>query len=138
SDSYDSGDAQCECECEPEPEVECCADTIVEDGELCDIFGSAPCVLGSVPAPTPVVPAPTPVAEPPVAPVSEPAADVCSNGIPGIQSGVSCCLAECGGCGGSGCAELGGGLGEHNCCEGEIEEFGELCSVTLAAPCVVD
>ncbi|CBJ28979.1 expressed unknown protein [Ectocarpus siliculosus] len=96
---------------------------------MCDIFGSAPCVLGYAPAPTPV-------AEP-VAPVTEPT-DVCSNGIPGVQSGVSCCLAECGGCGGSGCAELGGGLGEHNCCEGEIEEFGELCSIKLEAPCVVD
>ncbi|CAM9240943.1 unnamed protein product, partial [Ectocarpus sp. 12 AP-2014] len=129
SDSSDSGDGQCECECEPAPELECCADTIVEDGEMCDIFGSAPCVLGSAPAPTPV-------AEP-VAPVTEPT-DVCSNGIPGVQSGVSCCLAECGGCGGSGCAELGGGLGEHNCCEGDIEEFGELCSIKLEAPCVVD
>ncbi|CAM9505839.1 unnamed protein product, partial [Ectocarpus fasciculatus] len=64
--------------------------------------------------------------------------DVCSNGIPGIQSGVSCCLAECGECGGSGCAEYGGGLGADNCCESNIEEYGELCSTKLEAPCVVD
>ncbi|CAN0508441.1 unnamed protein product, partial [Scytosiphon promiscuus] len=66
------------------------------------------------------------------------AGDVCSNGIPGIQSGDACCLAECGNCGGPGCSELGGGLGADNCCQSEIEDFGELCSVTLASPCVVD
>ncbi|CAN0325079.1 unnamed protein product, partial [Scytosiphon promiscuus] len=64
--------------------------------------------------------------------------DVCSNGIPGIQSGLACCVAECGGCGGVGCGELGGGLGAHNCCESEIEEAGELCSIKMEAPCVVD
>ncbi|CAM9578205.1 unnamed protein product, partial [Ectocarpus sp. 12 AP-2014] len=76
----------------------------------------------------------------PTAPVAEPTppADVCSNGIPGIQSGNACCLAECGACGGSGCAEFGGGLGEDYCCQSEIEDFGELCSATMAAPCVVD
>ncbi|CAM9604115.1 unnamed protein product, partial [Ectocarpus sp. 12 AP-2014] len=84
----------------------------------------------------------TPTAEPLMAPtaepVSEPTGDVCSNGIPGIQSGDSCCLAECGACGGSGCGEFGGGLGEDNCCAVRIEEYGELCSVALAAPCYVD
>ncbi|CAN0488826.1 unnamed protein product, partial [Hapterophycus canaliculatus] len=64
--------------------------------------------------------------------------DVCSNGIPGIQSGAACCVAACGGCGGAGCASLGGGLGKYNCCQSEIEDEGELCSVTMEAPCVVD
>ncbi|CAM9812879.1 unnamed protein product, partial [Ectocarpus fasciculatus] len=78
--------------------------------------------------PTAPVAEPTaPVAEP-TAPVAEPTAtDVCSNGIPGIQTGNACCLAECGTCGGRGCAEFGGGLGEDNCCQSEIEDFGELC-----------
>ncbi|CAN0440313.1 unnamed protein product, partial [Ectocarpus fasciculatus] len=54
--SSDSGDSECECECEtePEPEVECCADTIVGNGQMCDDVGSAPCVIGeSTPEPTP-------------------------------------------------------------------------------------
>ncbi|CAN0363059.1 unnamed protein product, partial [Ectocarpus sp. 13 AM-2016] len=91
------------------------------------------------PAPTPVAEPTAPVAEP-TAPVAEPTAPtgVCSNGIPGIQSGVSCCLAECGECGGSGCDEFGGGLGADNCCQSDIEEYGELCSIKLEAPCVVD
>ncbi|CAM9890012.1 unnamed protein product, partial [Hapterophycus canaliculatus] len=54
--------------------------------------------------------------------------DVCSNGIPGIQSGRACCLAECGACGGPGCGQLGGGLGEDSCCQSEIEDGGELCA----------
>ncbi|CAM9620047.1 unnamed protein product [Ectocarpus fasciculatus] len=85
-----------------------------------------------------MAPTPEPVMAPTAEPVSEPAGDVCSNGIPGIQSDNSCCLAECGACGGSGCAEFGGGLGEDNCCAVRIEEYGELCSVALAAPCYVD
>ncbi|CAM9769078.1 unnamed protein product, partial [Ectocarpus sp. 8 AP-2014] len=38
----------------------------------------------------------------------------------------------------SGCAEYGDGLGADNCCESNIEEYGELCSTKLEAPCVVD
>ncbi|CAM9578421.1 unnamed protein product [Ectocarpus sp. 12 AP-2014] len=129
---------------------------------------AAPCVVdGSAPAPSPVAMPTAPVAEPtapvrepaapvaeptapvteptapvaePTAPVAEPTApvDVCSNGIPGIQTGNACCLAECGGCGGTGCAQLGGGLGADNCCQSEIEDFGALCSATMTAPCIVD
>ena len=47
-------------------------------------------------------------------------------------------MAACGGCGGADCHLLGGGLGEFNCCQGNIEDEGHLCSVSLAAPCVVD
>ncbi|CAN0057244.1 unnamed protein product, partial [Hapterophycus canaliculatus] len=64
--------------------------------------------------------------------------DFCSNGIPGIQSGDASCVAECRGCGGPGCAELGGGLGKYNCCQSEIVEAGELCSIKMEAPCFVD
>ncbi|CAN0520922.1 unnamed protein product, partial [Scytosiphon promiscuus] len=63
---------------------------------------------------------------------------LCSNGIPGIQSGQACCPNECGACGGLGCGLFGDGLGAHTCCQSEIEDLGHLCSVTLAAPCVVD
>ncbi|CAM9942290.1 unnamed protein product, partial [Hapterophycus canaliculatus] len=58
----------------------------------------------------------------------------CSNGIPGIQSGHACCLAECGACGGPGCADLSEGLGKYHCCQSEIEEAGELCSIKMEAP----
>ncbi|CAM9755937.1 unnamed protein product, partial [Ectocarpus sp. 8 AP-2014] len=126
-------------------EDNCCQSEIEDFGELCSVTMAAPCVVdGSAPAPSPVAMPTAPVAEPtapvreptapvaeptapvtePTAPVTEPTApaDVCSNGIPGIQSGNACCLAECGGCGGSGCAQLGGGLGEDNCCQSEIED----------------
>ncbi|CAM9966281.1 unnamed protein product, partial [Hapterophycus canaliculatus] len=63
---------------------------------------------------------------------------VCSNGIPGIQSGSACCLTACGGCGGLGCGLFGGRLGPAACCQIEIEDAGELCSVAMEAPCVVD
>lgn len=64
--------------------------------------------------------------------------EFCSNGIPGIQTGLSCCQAACGRCGGDGCHLLGGGLGSENCCQGTIEREGERCSDKGAAPCVVD
>ncbi|CAM9992309.1 unnamed protein product, partial [Hapterophycus canaliculatus] len=50
----------------------------------------------------------------------------------------ACCVAGCGQCGGSNCHLFGGGLGETNCCQSDIEDGGELCSVSGAAPCVVD
>ncbi|CAN0425734.1 unnamed protein product, partial [Hapterophycus canaliculatus] len=56
----------------------------------------------------------------------------------GVQSGRSCCLAACGECGGSGCHLFGDGLGASNCCESDILNSGVLCSVSLAAPCIVD
>lgn len=63
---------------------------------------------------------------------------MCSNGLPGVQSGQACCLVDCGACGGPDCALLGGGLGADNCCQSEIEDLGELCSMKMEAPCVVD
>ncbi|CAB1100464.1 unnamed protein product [Ectocarpus sp. CCAP 1310/34] len=139
----------------------CCQSDVLSAGVSCSVSEEAPCVLDETPTPEPnaapatempaMAPTPGPVmtptaepvmpptAEPAMAPTAEPASgDVCSNGIPGIQSGITCCLAECGECGGPGCAEFGGGLGQDNCCQGRIEEYGELCSVTLAAPCIVD
>lgn len=62
----------------------------------------------------------------------------CDNDLPGIQTAASCCLAACGRCGGSNCHLLGGGLGANNCCQGAIARDGQLCSITGAAPCVVD
>lgn len=50
SDSDDDCNCECECECEPdptpEPEFECCATTIANTGEKCDVVGTAPCALG--------------------------------------------------------------------------------------------
>lgn len=64
--------------------------------------------------------------------------EFCSNGMPGIQTGLSCCEVACGRCGGTGCDLFGGGLGEHSCCDDTIETENKLCSNTGAAPCVVE
>jgi len=60
--------------------------------------------------------------------------DVCTGGIPGIESsdGSACCLAECGQCGGSGCSTVGDA---SDCCVNDIISSGDLCSETGTAPC---
>lgn len=63
---------------------------------------------------------------------------VCTDGTVGIQTDDSCCVAECGECGGVGCSTRVVGLGASDCCSTEIADSGELCSETGAAPCVVD
>ena len=63
-------------------------------------------------------------------------AQVCSNGLPGVQTDDICCSASCGTCGGRGCGSLPGGA--PNCCAGYIQEAGELCSNTGEAPCIID
>lgn len=57
------------------------------------------------------------------------------SGDAGILSGngKSCCPPSCSRCGGEGCGELG-----DHCCEGKIAASDDYCSVTNAAPCIVD
>lgn len=62
---------------------------------------------------------------------------MCSNGLPGIEAQEVCCDAACGTCGGAECGNQFGLTGA-DCCIAEIEATGQLCSVTGAAPCVVD
>ncbi|CAM9595723.1 unnamed protein product [Ectocarpus sp. 4 AP-2014] len=53
----------------------------------------------------------------------------------GVLKGDYCCSDGCGECGGSGCSNRGGGLTGADCCTSDISN---LCSVTGAAPCIVD
>lgn len=64
--------------------------------------------------------------------------DVCSNGVPGIESddGEACCVAGCVTCGGDGC-ESAGGLTAEECCSEDILSSGELCEATGMAPCII-
>lgn len=63
--------------------------------------------------------------------------ETCNNGIPGIQNDQACCVLECGQCGGSGCTTAGG-LGQVYCCSDIILNSGIYCSVSGAAPCIVE
>lgn len=62
---------------------------------------------------------------------------VCSNGLAGIEAHEVCCELSCGLCGGVGCGNVPGLSGDQ-CCVSIIEETGDLCSMTGAAPCRVD
>ena len=63
---------------------------------------------------------------------------MCSNGLVGIESedGEICCVAQCGMCGGVGCATAGG-LTADECCTVRIFSLGELCAVSGEAPCII-
>lgn len=61
----------------------------------------------------------------------------CTNGLEGIESEGVCCDARCGVCGGPTCGNVAG-LEGTECCINQIQTAGQLCSVTNAAPCVVD
>lgn len=63
--------------------------------------------------------------------------DTCNNGIPGIQNAQACCVLECGQCGGHGCTTAGG-LGQVYCCSDIVLNSGIYCSVSGAAPCIVE
>ena len=52
----------------------------------------------------------------------------------------ACCVEECGLCGGSGCAEVGGvnsNLTANDCCSTEILESDVFCVDTGVAPCIL-
>lgn len=68
--------------------------------------------------------------------VTDDAATVCDNNLPGVSNGEICCAASCGACGGADCKNLAGG--RENCCMGNIQDSGVLCSVSEAAPCIMD
>eukprot|EP00752_Nemacystus_decipiens_P010756 g9573.t1 len=96
---------------------QCCASEIIASGVVCD--GTVtPCVV--------------------VATATD-NSTTCSNGLAGIEDPVNliCCDAACGQCGGAGCGSIPGLTG-LDCCSDEIEATAELCSVTNAAPCVID
>lgn len=65
----------------------------------------------------------------------------CSNGVRGVEDQGSCCVAECGTCGGSGCPQAGAKpsqfFGASDCCSTTIQDEGDLCDVTGVAPCIV-
>ncbi len=108
------------------------------DDEL-DNSGSSVCG-GELGGEGPAAPAPetpeTPALEPEPELAPGPATTTCSNGIPGVPGGGVCCAASCGRCGGFGCGDFPGG--SDNCCSSAIHDSGNLCSVTLSAPCIVD
>lgn len=64
-----------------------------------------------------------------------PASGFSCSGDAGILSGngKTCCPSSCSRCGGEGCGELG-----DHCCQGKIAASTDYCSVTNAAPCIVD
>lgn len=62
----------------------------------------------------------------------------CADGTIGIQMADSCCVTECGVCGGVGCSTRVPGLSALDCCSTEIADAGVLCSDSGVAPCVVD
>ena len=67
------------------------------------------------------------------------AAQVCSNGIAGIESSDMCCVADCGTCGGSGCARRARrpGLTPEDCCIGLIKDADVFCDDSDTVPCIV-
>jgi hypothetical protein len=52
----------------------------------------------------------------------------------GIVSGISCCAASCGSCGGSGCGSLAGGAA--SCCTSQVSTSGRSC-LTHPPPCIL-
>ena len=64
----------------------------------------------------------------------------CSNGISGVEAPGVCYVQECGTCEGADCGSHGKdfGLGSTDCCTGRIKGSGVLCSLSGAAPCLID
>eukprot|EP00752_Nemacystus_decipiens_P015180 g13520.t1 len=90
----------------------CCTSDVKDSGDLCSVTMAAPCNIDGDS-------------------VDDDA--VCSNGLPGYQANDVCCPLSCGECGGSGCSSRGDG-----CCTSDVKDSGDLCSVTMAAPCNID
>eukprot|EP00752_Nemacystus_decipiens_P006649 g5977.t1 len=88
----------------------CCTSDVKDSGELCSETMVAPCIIDD-----------------------KDGDDACSNGLPGYEASDVCCPLSCGTCGGSGCSQLGEG-----CCTSDVKDSGELCSETMAAPCIID
>lgn len=111
-------DAACEtcgvsvCDLESAENDSCCTTKIKDSGIYCSESLAAPCRI------------------------DHEGEAVCTNGLPGVQSNSLCCEAQCGTCGGAGCATRPGG--EESCCTRRIRDSGDLCSATSAAPCIID
>ncbi|CAM9402588.1 unnamed protein product [Laminaria digitata] len=95
---------------------QCCATNIIASGAVCSETGAPPCVVEAV---------------------TTDSNSTCSNGLSGIEDNEACCLAACGQCGGTGCGSISG-LAASDCCSSTIAASGTLCSVTNAAPCMLD
>eukprot|EP00903_Cladosiphon_okamuranus_P016837 g15527.t1 len=162
SSSSDDCDCECECECECAPEPSCCEEDIIEFGELCNVIGIAPCSFDTetTPEPTPDVVCGSYTCSAGLEPILDRIPNACfqnvcndeqccqtpvdvpdavcpgADNIPGVESsnGDVCCVASCGICGGPGCSSRGPA---EDCCESTIEDFGEPCSSTGAAPCYI-
>eukprot|EP00903_Cladosiphon_okamuranus_P019666 g18077.t2 len=111
----------------------CCTSGVKKDGDLCSVTLAAPCnidgPLGSMDSIDTIDSIDSvDSSDDDVDDVNE-----CSNGLPGYEASGVCCPVSCGRCGGSGCSALGDG-----CCTSGVKKDGDLCSVTLAAPCNID
>eukprot|EP00752_Nemacystus_decipiens_P002363 g2232.t1 len=91
----------------------CCTSDVKESGDLCSVTMAAPCNIDGDDV------------------VDDDS--TCSNGLPGYETSDVCCPLSCGECGGVGCSGRGEG-----CCTSDVKESGDLCSVTMAAPCNID
>ena len=67
------------------------------------------------------------------------AQEVCSNRIPGVETGSVCCVAECGTCGGTGCRDRATvvGLTADDCCSQCISDSSVYCEDSGTAPCII-
>eukprot|EP00752_Nemacystus_decipiens_P011654 g10344.t1 len=99
----------------------CCTSEVQESGNLCSEKLAAPCNVDG------------PLDSSDSEDSSDDDESECSNGLPGYETNDVCCPLSCGECGGIGCSGRGEG-----CCTSEVQESGDLCSETLAAPCNVD
>eukprot|EP00904_Undaria_pinnatifida_P003197 jgi/Undpi1/12879/HiC_scaffold_7.g02546.m2 len=94
---------------------DCCVSNILENGQLCSVTESSPCVLQYL--------------------------ETCSNNLVGFENAAStvCCDAGCDQCGGTGCGSpTNPSLSDDDCCVSNILEDDHLCSLTEEAPCVLD
>ena len=76
-----------------------------------------------------------------LAPLDNPTGVVCSNGLPGLEANGVCCEAQCGECGGGGCAERPGGAVRWGLCHFRLLPwplislaFSEACSFVCPGP----
>lgn len=100
--------------------AKCCANNIITADVTCDGAENAPCVQKAA--------------------VDANSTATCTSGdltLPGIESAGVCCDSRCENCGGVNCGTTTG-LSNADCCTAQIEANNELCSVTQAAPCVLD
>ncbi|CAM9818929.1 unnamed protein product [Scytosiphon promiscuus] len=100
--------------------TDCCVNGVLNTHDFCNEIGETPCKVEVV------------------------VVEECIDGIEGYlgenDNGSVCCPTGCTQCGGAGCGTVGAGedLGNTDCCINGVLNNQEFCSVTNAAPCVVD